>query len=70
MQAMDEQKENLYEMFKKYDYFELLELFDMAKTKEEQDFYALVSDFLLQKRQHEVIEAEKYENKGINNTDR
>ncbi len=56
MQDMEEQKENLFEIYKKYDYFELRELFKMAKTKEEQDFYVKVSDFLLQKRQLEVIE--------------
>ena len=46
---------DLYNMFKKYSYSELKELFRNAKTKDEQDFYMMLSNFLLQERQRKVI---------------
>ena len=42
---------DLYNMFKKYSYSELKELFRNAKTKDEQDFYMTLSNFLLQEKQ-------------------
>lgn len=42
-------------MFKKYSYSELKDLFKNAKTKDEQDFYMMLSNFLLQERQRKVI---------------
>lgn len=52
---MDVHKDNLYEIFKKHEFIKLLELFHMPKTKDEQDFYTLVLDFLTQKSQQSVI---------------
>ncbi len=46
---------DLYNMFKKYSYSELKDLFKNAKTKDEQDFYIMLSNFLLQERQRKVI---------------
>jgi hypothetical protein len=46
---------DLYNMFKKYSYSELKELFRNAKTKDEQDFYMTLSNFLLQEKQAKVI---------------
>ncbi|MBS6601005.1 MAG: hypothetical protein ACLR02_13650 [Clostridium sp.] len=51
---MDE-KNNLYSLFNKYSYSELKDLFKNAKTKGEQDFYMMLSNFLLQKKQRKVI---------------
>ena len=45
---------DLYNMFKKYSYSELKELFRNAKTKDEQDFYMTLSNFLLQDRKSVV----------------
>ena len=36
---MEKKEENLYELFQKYSYTELKQLFKEAKTKDEQDFY-------------------------------
>jgi len=46
---------DLYNMFKKYSYSELKDLFKNAKTKDEQDFYMMLSNFLLQEKQRKVI---------------
>jgi len=46
---------NLYEQFLIYSYKDLKELFEKAKTKEEQDFYIYLSDLALQKAQEKVI---------------
>ncbi|HBI6929230.1 TPA: hypothetical protein K8N17_002973 [Clostridium perfringens] len=46
---------NLYNEFLKYEYNELNELFKMAKTKEEQDFYMALCNFKLQNEQKKVI---------------
>ena len=46
---------DLYNMFKKYSYSELKDLFKNAKTKDEQDFYMMLSNFLLQEKQAKVI---------------
>ena len=46
---------DLYSMFKKYSYSELKELFRNAKTKEEQDFYMTLLNFLLKQKQSKVI---------------
>lgn len=51
---MDE-KNNLYSLFNKYSYSELKDLFKNSKTKGEQDFYMMLSNFLLQKKQRKVI---------------
>lgn len=49
------EKNNLYEQFLKYSYWDLKELFKKAKTKEEQDFYMNLSNMVLQKEQKRVI---------------
>ena len=49
------EKNSLYEQFLKYSYKDLKELFKKAKTREEQDFYILLSDIVLQKEQKRVI---------------
>jgi hypothetical protein len=46
---------NLYDQFVKYSYSELKELFDNAKTEEEQDFYMNMANFILQREQRRVI---------------
>lgn len=53
---MKNEKDNLYEQFQKYSYFDLKELFKKAKTKEEKDFYITLSNLILQKKQEEVID--------------
>ncbi|WP_195603624.1 hypothetical protein [Clostridium tyrobutyricum] len=49
------QRNSLYEQFLGYSYRNLKELFKSAKTKEEQDFYAALSDLVLQREQKKVI---------------
>ena len=46
---------NLYDTFLNYSYSQLKELFKKAKTKEEQDFYMMLSNLVLQKEQAKVI---------------
>lgn len=46
---------NLYDQFLKYLYSELKELFDNAKTKEEQDFYMNLANLVLQREQRRII---------------
>lgn len=52
---------DLYKEYKKYSYSELKECFYNAKSKDEQDFYIALSNFLLQKAQEELL---KKENEG------
>ncbi|BDR81639.1 hypothetical protein N072000002_18220 [Clostridium tetani] len=54
MKNINEQND-LYKQFLKYSYYELKELFKKAKTKEERDFYIILSDLVLQKEQEKVI---------------
>lgn len=54
MERINEQS-NLYEQFLRYSYYDLKELFKKAKTKEEQDFYMMLSNIVLQKEQKKVI---------------
>ncbi|MCX0411289.1 hypothetical protein [Clostridium perfringens] len=48
-------KINLYNEFLKYKYNELNELFKMAKTKDEQDFYMALCNLTLQREQKKII---------------
>lgn len=48
----------IYEFFKKQDLMELVDLVGSAKTKEENDFYAMVVNFFLQQGQEELINRE------------
>ena len=52
---MENKDNNLYDIFIKYSYSELKELFEKAKTKEEQDIYMALSNLVLQKEQAKVI---------------
>lgn len=53
---MEKKEENLYELFQKYSYTELKQLFKEAKTKDEQDFYMTLANMVLQKKQAKVID--------------
>lgn len=46
---------NLYDIFLNYKYKDVMKLFDNAKTQEEKDFYANLSDMILQREQEKVI---------------
>lgn len=52
---MEDKDNNLYDVFKKYSYTDIMELFQNSKTKEEQDFYAYLSNFILLREQMKVI---------------
>ncbi len=52
---MENQDINLYDIFVHYSYNQLKALFKNAKTKEEQDFYIILSNLALQKQQEKVI---------------
>ncbi|WP_195430419.1 hypothetical protein [Clostridium sp. D46t1_190503_E9] len=52
---MENKDINLYDIFIKYSYSQLKELFKKATTKEEQDFYMTLSNLVLQKEQAKVI---------------
>lgn len=47
--------EKLYDSFFNYSYNDLLELLKKAKTKEEQDFYAMLSNLVLKREAKKVI---------------
>lgn len=50
----------LYELCKDMDIDETLDLVLNSETKEEQDFFSMLSDFILQKKQKEVIAQQKF----------
>jgi len=52
---MENKDLDLYDIFQRYSYSQLKELFKKAKTKDEQDFYMLLSNIVLQKQQSKVI---------------
>ena len=52
---MDNNKNNLYDIFLGYSYSDVMKLFRNAKTKEEQDFYINLSNIILQREQAKVI---------------
>ena len=52
---MENKEIDLYDIFKRYSYSQLKELFKNAKTKDEQDFYMVLSNMILQKQQSRVI---------------
>ena len=45
----------LYDIFLSYDYTHMMDLFRKAKTQEEKDFYANLSNMILQREQNKVI---------------
>lgn len=52
---MEEKNINLYDIFIKYSYKDIMKLFQDSKTKEERDFYANLSNMILQREQMKVI---------------
>ncbi|CUU49473.1 hypothetical protein ACUH7Y_18795 [Clostridium beijerinckii] len=52
---MKNNNEKLYDIFLNYSYNDLMDLFKKAKSKEEQDFYAMLSNLVLQKEAEKVI---------------
>lgn len=50
----------MYQEMKKLQPDDIFQLIANAKTKEEQDFFALIGDFFLQRRQKELIEKKAY----------
>ena len=52
---MENKEIDLYDIFQRYSYSQLKQLFKNAKTKEEQDFYMALSNILLQKQQSKII---------------
>ena len=46
---------DLYDIFLKYSYSDLKELFKKSKSKEEKDFYMTLANLVLQKEQARVI---------------
>lgn len=46
---------DLYDIFIKYSYSDLKELFKNAKTKEEQEFYMILCNFVLEREGSKVI---------------
>lgn len=52
---MNKEDINLYDIFREFSYSQLKEMFKKAKTKDEQDFYMTLSNFVLQKEQAKVI---------------
>ncbi|MBS5928308.1 MAG: hypothetical protein KIC66_14695 [Clostridium sp.] len=52
---MGEKDINLYDIFSKYSYTDIMRLFQDSKTKEERDFYANLSNYILQREQMKVI---------------
>ncbi|MDU5723964.1 MAG: hypothetical protein E6Z86_17780 [Clostridium butyricum] len=45
----------LYDAFLNYSYNDLMDLFKKAKTKEEQDFYVMLSNLVLKREAKKVI---------------
>lgn len=52
---MENKNINLYDVFTRYSYSDIMKLLQNAKTKEEQDFYANLSNIILQREQMKVI---------------
>ena len=52
---MENKEIYLYDIFQRYSYSQLKQLFKDSKTKDEQDFYMALSNILLQKQQSKII---------------
>lgn len=52
---MENEANRLYDIFLNCSYSELKSLFKTAKNKEEQDFYIILSNMVLQREQKKVI---------------
>ena len=55
MNDIDIKEINLYDIFLKYSYSDLKEMFKVSKSKEEKDFYMTLANMVLQKEQAKVI---------------
>ena len=55
MKDIDIKEINLYDIFLKYSYSDLKEMFKFSKSKEEKDFYMTLANMVLQKEQAKVI---------------
>ena len=55
MKDIDIKEINLYDIFLKYSYSDLKEMFKVSKSKEEKDFYMTLANMVLQKEQAKVI---------------
>ena len=51
---------NLYEACRDIEFFETPELINTAQTKEEKDFFSIVTDYILQQKQKRVIEENRF----------
>ena len=52
---METQSNRMYDIFLSQSYSQLKNLFKTAKSKEEQDFYIMLSNMVLQREQEKVI---------------
>lgn len=52
---MENYNEKLYDIFLNYSYSDLMDLFRKAKTKEEQDFYVMLSNLVLKREAQKII---------------
>ncbi|MBU3091241.1 hypothetical protein K2F40_17050 [Clostridium sp. CM028] len=52
---MENENNEIYDIFLNFTYSQLKNLFKKAKSKEEQDFYIMLSNMVLQKEQEKVI---------------
>ncbi|WP_297520253.1 hypothetical protein [uncultured Clostridium sp.] len=52
---MLDKRVELYDLFLSYTYKDVMELLRKANSKEEKDFYAKVSDIILQREQERVM---------------
>lgn len=52
---MENENNRIYDIFLNLSYSQLKNLFKMAKSKEEQDFYIMLSNMVLQREQKKVI---------------
>ena len=55
-----EAAKKLYEECKEMDIDEIMELVLNAETEEEQDFFSMLSDFILQRKQKKVIAQKRF----------
>ncbi|MBU3203618.1 hypothetical protein [Clostridium algidicarnis] len=52
---MENKDINLYDIFTRYSYNDIMKLLQSLKTKEEQEFYANLCNMILQREQMKVI---------------
>ncbi|ENZ32834.1 MULTISPECIES: hypothetical protein [Clostridium] len=52
---MVQDNKKLYDAFLNYSYSDLMDLLKKSKTKEEQDFYAMLSNLVLKREAKKVI---------------